>query len=626
MQTRHTTFWINGQGLLGIFLILSLLLGLAACGGGGGSTAAAGSDGQVVIGLTDAEGDFVSYTVDVKSLTLTKASGEVVQALPLTTRVDFAQYTEVTEFLTAAGISSGRYVSASMVLDYSNADIWVEDANGDAVQATNIVDEEGIAIGELTVAVQLEGRNALTIVPGVPAHLTLDFDLKASNVWADNTLTVQPFLQAALEVEKFKTHRMRGPLESVDVATDSFGVILRPFANTLGGNDRRFGDMTVTATDTTVFDIDGNAFTGHDGIVALAAKDLLTPVVVLGAVKAGPLRFEASEVHAGSTVPGGSRDAVSGNVIARNGNTLIVKGATLIRAGGSAVFNDQVTVKLGEMSTVHRQQAMDASYGINDISVGQRVDIFGTLTNDSSTALELDAGDQYAGDVNLQLTILRGTVAPVLSIPEAPQPFAIALQAVDGRSVEQFDFSGTGDVAGNDADPAQYEIDYGSLDVAGFAEGDAVQVRGFVRPFGMAPEDFEAISIADFIAVPSVLAVNWNPVSATALTVESSGLGLNLTGVGKFHHLARGRHAIDLVGFAEGHELSIQIQPEGSDNGLYTINQGGTHQLYTTYAAFADGLNTRLGDGALVKSVSATGQFDDITGILLSRQIRIVLE
>ena len=60
------------------------------------------NNGELVIGLTDAESNFVAYDVDVVSLTLTKQNGEVVNTLPVVTRVDFAQYVEMTEFLTAA--------------------------------------------------------------------------------------------------------------------------------------------------------------------------------------------------------------------------------------------------------------------------------------------------------------------------------------------------------------------------------------------------------------------------------------------------------------------------------------------------------------------------------------------
>ena len=57
--------------------------------------------------LTDAAGDFLSYTVDVQSLTLARRDGTVVETLPVTTRVNFADYVEMTEFFTGATIPSG---------------------------------------------------------------------------------------------------------------------------------------------------------------------------------------------------------------------------------------------------------------------------------------------------------------------------------------------------------------------------------------------------------------------------------------------------------------------------------------------------------------------------------------
>ena len=87
---------------LGLVVLILAGLALSACGGGGGSGTGDVSDsGEVIVALTDAEGDFASYTVDVLSLTLTTANGAVVETLPLSTRVDFARYTDLTEFLSA---------------------------------------------------------------------------------------------------------------------------------------------------------------------------------------------------------------------------------------------------------------------------------------------------------------------------------------------------------------------------------------------------------------------------------------------------------------------------------------------------------------------------------------------
>jgi len=49
--------------------VLTAGLAVAACSSGGsGSDATPGSMGQAVVSLTDAAGDFLSYTVDVESL------------------------------------------------------------------------------------------------------------------------------------------------------------------------------------------------------------------------------------------------------------------------------------------------------------------------------------------------------------------------------------------------------------------------------------------------------------------------------------------------------------------------------------------------------------------------------
>jgi len=609
--------------LSALFLLLTVFI-LGGCANDSGDNSDA--DGELVIGLTDAEGDFATYTVDVKSLTLTKASGEVVHTLPLSTRVDFAQYTEMTEFLTVATVSSGLYVQAEMVLDYSDADIQVEDANGDAVKVDNIVDADGNPITELTLAVKLEGRNSLRIVPGVPAHLTLDFDLKASNsveFSPDPIVTVEPFLLAELDVEKFKTHRLRGPLAGVDVANNTFDVIIRPFHRHMSRHDivRHFGTITVTTTNDTVFEVDGESYLGNAGLTAMDVLPRFSATLVRGDIKLNPRRFVAREVYAGSSVPGGSADVVTGNVIARTGDTLTVKGATLIRAGGSVIFNDEVIVYLSEETIVKRQLGMGTEYDTDDISVGQRVRIFGTLDSPLTTRLGMKAKR-----VQMRFTTLRGTVVgmEVIQIQPTPvTPFVIDLQAIDGRNVSLFDFSGTGIDDANDADPAAYEIETASLDVSGLSDGAPVKVRGFVTPFGSAPADFTAHSVSDVALMKGVMAISWDPASSTAIpSLSADGMRLNLEGVGRFHHVSRGRVAIDLTALA----APPSIVPRADGKGLYLINQAGTHQLHTTFARFADDLNTRLNDGVLVRHLAASGPFDDATAQMTSGFVIVSME
>ena len=58
------------------------IVGCSGGGDGGSGTMATASTGQAMVSLTDAAGDFLTYAVDVQSLTLTRRDGTVVETLP----------------------------------------------------------------------------------------------------------------------------------------------------------------------------------------------------------------------------------------------------------------------------------------------------------------------------------------------------------------------------------------------------------------------------------------------------------------------------------------------------------------------------------------------------------------
>lgn len=481
-------------GLPGLtwFVMLAAIFILAGCGGGDSESDAV--SGEVVISLTDAEGDFATYTVDVSSIKLTRADGTEVETLPLVTRVDFAEYTDVSEFLTAATVPNGRYVKGSMVLDYTNADIRVEDANGDAQPAAEIVDTNGDPVGKLKVNVILEGRNVLPVAPGIPKNLLLDFDLEQSNsvlfAGSDVTVTVAPVLIAEVDPQMPKEHRVRGSLQSVNVAENRFRLFVRPFFHTIRSGPRRFGSLAVHTGDETFYEIDGISYQGAPGLTVLDTLPTFAAVVARGDLRFNPLRFEAREVYAGSSVPGGALDVVRGSVVERTSDdTIIVKGATLIRQNGAVVFNDLVTVQLDPSTTVTRQLSM-GTFSIDDISVGQRVVVFGTVTNDAVSDLQFSAANGYA---RMRLSTLRGTVA---ALPDTQSWLTLNLASINNRSIELYNFVGTGADTASDADPNFYEIDSGSLALEGIGMADSVAVAGFPTAFGSAPADFTAQTVA----------------------------------------------------------------------------------------------------------------------------------
>jgi len=517
----------------------------------------------------------------------------------------------MTEFLTVSTIPSGVYTAASLTLDYQNADIWVENSNGDLVKVNTVVDEDGSPITTITVSVQLEDSNSLLIAPGVSAHLTLDFDLVSSNKveFGDDgtpTLTVAAILLADIDPEDSKTHRMRGPLGSVDVEAGTFELILRPFFHAISGRDKTFGSLTVTTLENTVYDINGRQYEGAAGLSALNELDDYTAVVVTGDVKFNPYRFEAVEVIAGDSVPGGTLDAVTGNVIQRDGNTVVVKGATLIRNNGSAVFNDTVTVLLDADTIVKRQLSQDV-FTIRDISVGQKLTVFGALTNSDMDSLELNATGANQGYVRMELTTVRGLVV------DHDPSLALDLQSINTCRIGIFDFSGTGTDLENDADPENYEISTGTLDFSLFEQNDTLKVIGFVNGFGQAPADFVAQTIVDVSDVRSFMRVTWAPASATPFeTLSSKKMVITQQHHGKFHHLGRSGVIVNLDDLSS----LTTIQPLSAGQGRFLIKYRESNQFYSTFESFVSDLEGLMEDGKKVQSMFATGSFDQTNAIL----------
>jgi hypothetical protein len=604
-----------------LLCVLLTTLSFVSCSGGGtgGSGAPTANTGQALISVTDAAGDFHSYAVDVQSLTLTRQDGTVVETLPLTTRINFADYVELTEFFTAATIPSGTYTSARMRLDFSTADLQVEDGTGNAlsVPVANILDAQGKPVTTLDVAVTFDHRRALMIAPGVPAHLTLDFNLRASNT-ADLTgnlpvVTVKPFLVADVDPQNPKTIRLRGPLESVNQQNHTYQVFLRPMFGPLGSVPlSTFGSVTVHTDATTIFEIDEVTYQGDAGLVALAAKPTGTATVANGEWKVDTKRFKATEVLAGSSVPGGTRDVVTGVVIARSGNQLTVRGATLERSDGTVTFRDTVTVNVGATTKVRQQALMTTGLTKDDISVGQHLTAFGTLNTSINTL------DATPGLVRLLVTSVAGTVNTT-----GTGSLEMNLQRIQGRRITLFNFAGTGTSMATDADPTQYQVATGALSLTGLTSGTPVRVLGFVTPFNTAPPDFTAQTIVNLVDHPATLVVNWSPPTAVPfISNTDAGLVLDLAGVGTTHYVWRGPVATDLLSLS----VSPTIVPVNPIQGLFAVGSSGQVQVFTQFHDYRLALQQHLAQGQMANVVGAHGVFSDSSVTITADQIYTVLQ
>ncbi len=591
---------------------VAVALGLYAC------KSSTDEEGVVAIGLTDAAGDFLSYTVDVTSLTLTKADGTVVQALPQRTRVDFARSVDLTEFVTAVTIPSGSYVSATLNLDYTNADIQVDDGNGSPVPVppANIHDSQGVQITTLSMSVTLDPARPLVVAPLVSSLLDLDFNLAASNLvnMSGPIVTVNPLLVGDVNLDSPKPHRIRGPLDSIDMQAGSFTLILRPF-NLLQGDH---GRVTFLTDSNTTFEINQTSFQGSAGLAALAQQPRLTATVAVGTFDIATRRFTATEVLAGSSVSFGTSDVLTGNVIARsNNNILTVQGAEIVRSNGTLSFQNTVSVTVANTTKVVSQKNPSGPQiavvpDISGISVGQRVTVFGTLNGTSM--------DASTGLVRLLVTQLNGTVNSAGS-----GIVAMTLARIDGRPIGLFNFSGTGPTAGSDANPNSYQVATSTLDLSSIVANTPLKVRGFVRPFGQATatNDFGAIALIDVTNAPATLVVGWPSLEATPFnSYTASGMVVNLTNAGLLHDVFRGGVDTRLLT-----SDTPSVQASNPARGLFVIGRNGTVQVYTQLGSYQAALQADLLAGSKARSfVASGGTYVDATRTLTSSLMATALQ
>ncbi|MGE0623796.1 MAG: DUF4382 domain-containing protein [Pseudomonadales bacterium] len=595
----------------------AILLISSGCGGGGGSSAAApvsaapAETGEVIIGLTDAEGDFLSYIVDVTSVQLERADGTRVETLPLSTRVDFAELTEVTELVSIATVPAGRYLSATLGLDFTNAEVIVQDDNGDLHTAL-LTDENGDPLGAIDVNLMLTDADAVVIRPGVPAAFSLDFDLDASNT-IDFTasppeVTVMPFLLAAAELEADRTHRVRGLLGAVDEAQASFTLDVRPFRLRSG----RFGELTVQVDDATLYEIDGMGYEGAAGLAALTALGEDAPVVasgspVSGTPASGALRAET--VLAGSSVPWTDHDVAHGAVVARSGDALTLSGVTLEYADGLIVHRGQVTVNVGDDTRVTALGLPNDTLGKQSLSVGQRVLAFGSLTDD----VTLDA---TGGRVRMEISQLTADVVDA-------DDLAVDVHFLNGRRPAAYDFTGTGVDAANDADPNHYEIDTASLPLTSIEVGDLVRVRGHVTAFGSAPNDFTALSVIDVSLDHRAAAFDavWPvPSAEPTLNIDSGHITLDLTDARALLWLLG--VPLDTTNPLEA--LTLAAPDDGRGVYAVRVRRSGEIHLYRSFADLADEVLEQLQTGNRLRRVDALGSYNAAEDELVSHRAALV--
>ena len=679
---------ILGRRLAAITTSGALLL-LAACGGGmgysaspspggpppSGSACNSANCGAAMITMTDAKGDFLSYIVSLTSLQLQTADGTMVETIPATTKVDFAQLVDLSEVLTAGQIPAAEYVSAKLTIDYANAQITADDGTGHPV-ALSPVDASGAPItGTLTVTVQLDNAHHLHITGGQIARLALDFNLGVSNTvdMTADTVTVAPTLVASVTPSDVKPLRARGSLASVSTSGDDFVINVMPFHDE--DQEEKSGQVTVQVGSSTTYQINGTAYSGDAGLTALAAAASGTKVAAFGTVQEGNQpSFTATVVLAGSSLERSGEDSISGTVIARNQTTLTVRDATWSGSDGDFDFETKDTTVMIGPATVVMEEGRAGSFSIADISVGQKVDASGAVSKGSDGAVTVDS---TAGEVDLDVTRVSGIVTLL-----SDGSLTLNVESLGGLPTNVFDFSGTGSSAANDASPSSYVVNTGTLTQSGLSVNSSALALGFVTGFGTAPPDFNADTLVTAPSIEADLRLRFGrhgsttvftglTSSSTSLVIDLSSLGTGCSsndgstqpmttvhdqgsdggndnsGPGSSNDCndnsgsSNGGNDNGGSGDDDGNDPIIEIGdrridvrqlatltlvPDTQGDDAFTIGHASVmmNDNFSTFSDFVSQLSSDL-TGSAVIAVTASGRFDSVTGTFTATNIAVLL-
>ncbi len=547
--------------------------------------------GDLELAVTDAEEDFLTYRIELESIQLKKNNGSLVEVLPLQTEIDFVQYQELSELFAVLSVPAGEYQSVVLSLDYSEADIVIQDESGASYQAT-IQDSEGNALTQIDVELSLNDSDTIKISPFKTAQLTLDLDLAASNTiesFDPPLVSVEPFMIGSSELDIDREHRVRGLLKEVDLETNTIVIDVIPMRLRRGG----FGDFDLHVDDSTFYEIDGVEYKPEEGFSLLAKQAKETPLVAFG----GPseedgVGYFATQVLVGTSVPWAEQDVLKGIITARSGNSLAIQGAVVELRNDATHFQTVLNLNVSDKTIVTGYRLGDAE--LSNLSVGQRVLALGEYKAETN---EFDSSE---GQVRMKLNAIVGEVLQA-------SPLALDLSHINKRPTEVFDFSGTGVDAANDVNPDSYEINSSNLDISSIESQEWLQVLGYPSAFGTAPTDFDALNIINpnFSSHAARMFALWPSPSPTDMTVEAGEIILALDDAKSKLHLKGVPGSSKL-------ELSVEKIISTAAEGRYSILiRGEGIQMYNDFASFSSAVSNNLQDGLAVHQLTATGQYSE---------------
>jgi hypothetical protein len=630
--------------------------------------------------FTDEPGDYSAYIVTIDSITLTRNDGAVVTAIATPEIIDFTQLDRYAEMWGSSAIPTGIYVSATITLDYTNAYIATM-VNGLPQKATILDYTTRTAPTTYAITVDFDPANQPNITPTYAStsavRLAIDFDLAASGLVVTGSppiVNVRPFVTTTILPADTKLTRVRGPLINSSIGVGTYTVYVRPFYD----EANNIGTLTLFNQPNTVWTVNGNTYVGSAGLQAYA---VLSAGITIGA---GYTTFEpdynpANGAYAGrfnlvyvvgaSSLEDQYTNGLSGDVIARTGNTLTLLGSTLILNTANTysynVETAQVLLGAGTIVTADDNSTL-TGLNANSIAVGQHIiarGIYSLAANGTTVILDATGtSSENTGSVRLQATEFWGSL-----VSSSAGSLVMNLQAINDWPVSDYNFTGNGATA---PVPTNFSVNTGTLAApAGTVAGDPVWVDGFMSRFGSAPPDLGAVAVNNEASVqvaggqvgggastlpgtgicglgsqvcdPASLQVLWS-FDGTAAPFEvssASGFSINLSNPAIYSAVIRiGPESIDMKSLPASPLVVPTTVPVTSTFApLYTVGNPSTATTagsvtsttalyqYSSYAEFNTKLSATLGTTNLARQLEARGIYNRSTNTFTATSINFVL-
>ena len=601
----------------------ALAIGLAGC-----SATTRVYNGTPVLTLTaEAAGAFSTYTIGIDTIELTEKNGYVYPAQSNDEQVDLTRRVNLTELFGAPGIPVGTYTKMTIYFDYSNPTIYLQGATKAAIVKTS----SGSKIVPVTVT--FAPNHPLVVSLNKSTPFAIDIDLAASDSIdaATNTVTVDPYVVATVEPVDTNPLRARGQLVLSQPGQSNVVENIRPFDDTYY-TDPGVGALTVNTNSSTYFNVSGHVYVGSAGLKALLnaqSGTVMTAYGTLGSLTTIIPELNATQVYAGTSVSTQGTAVIRGVVSARSGDTLTLARAQSVcpenycLANATVTYYPAATVNIGPSTVVTEDGTAASGLGIQSISVGQRVSVSGTGTTTTATIMP-NTLNATTGQVRLQPTTIWGTL-----VSGASGSATLDLQQIDLEAPSAFDFTGTGVTGSEDANPASYAVNTGTVDESGTTAGTLLSATGFVTPFGSAPPDFAASSMTPGSAGPTDLIVQWSGGTTAPFTSSgSSGLVVNLGNSSiQSAVMQTGPQTVQLSSLSASPTIAFGCAGGSCGNAEFGIGNGSKGiSVFDSSSSFLSDLANTLDGSTGITGLVAIGTYDPTSNTFYTQRIDIVTE